>query len=78
MEKEFNINQHYDNLVTELFEWYQCQTFESLHKIHNLDINYLFGKDNQELEVILDELREDWNDMGVQGQIDCYNQIMGY
>lgn len=72
---EYNINLHYDNLVAELFDWYQCQPFMVVNKIHDVD---LFAEPESSIEYTLDELREAWNDMGIEVQLEHYNQYKDF
>jgi hypothetical protein len=70
METQFNINFHHENLFTELFEWYQCQPFFVLNKIHNLD---LFSEPEETIEQTLDELRDEWHEIELEDRVDFYN-----
>jgi hypothetical protein len=71
METQFNINLHHENLYSELFEWYQCQPFMVLNKIHNVD---LFNESEETLDQLLDELREEWHEMELEYRVDLYNE----
>jgi hypothetical protein len=75
MEKEFNINRIYEDLIAELFEWYQLQGFHILNRIHETN---LFDYLENELEYILDELREEWNDMDAESKIEFYNKYKDF
>lgn len=70
MEIEFNINQLYENLATELFEWYGLQGFAILNRIHESN---LFDYPENEIEYILDEFREEWNELPIEARIEFYN-----
>jgi len=72
METTFNINLHFENLNTELYEWYGLQGFDVLNKIFNEN---LFEYQGEELEEKLDELREEWNELPIEDRLDFYNMI---
>ena len=75
MEIEFNINLHFENLATELFEWYGLQGFEVLNRIFN---EKLFEYEGEELEQKLDELRDVWNELPIEERIEFYNQYKNF
>lgn len=70
MEIQFNINQLYEDLATELFEWYGMQGFHILNRIHESN---LFDYPENEIEYILDEFREEWNGLPIEERIEFYN-----
>ena len=75
MEKQFNINLHYNNLATELFEWYQLQGFAILNRIHETN---LFDYPKNEIEYMLDELRDEWNELPIAERMEFYNQYKNF
>ena len=75
MEIEFNINLHFENLATELFEWYGLQGFEVLNRIFN---EKLYEYEGEELEQKLDELRDVWNELPIEERIEFYNQYENF
>lgn len=77
-EFEFSINTHYTNLQNELDVWYGNQSFSKLEKIHSLNKNDLFGREEYELEEILAELEDEWVEWSTDTKVMWYNQIMGY
>ena len=78
MEREFSINRNYVELQGELDVWYGNLPFSKLEKIHNLNKNDLFGREEEDTQAMLDELEDEWVEMSTDTKVEWYNQIMGY